>query len=177
MAPVGGLRHEPAPLVLTLEMDGESFAAFDALRRAHYAPERNRVPAHVTLFHHLPAAHLREIKSHLRSVAAAERPIAVAIAGPKAIAHGVAVFLDAPHLHALRERLADEWEPWLEARDQARFRPHVTIRTTESEAEARRTIGSLSAARLPRHMRGIGLHLWRIRDDGTWESVELFRFR
>jgi hypothetical protein len=42
------------PLILTLALDGEAFAFFDGLRRAHFPPERNVVPAHVTLFHALP---------------------------------------------------------------------------------------------------------------------------
>jgi hypothetical protein len=90
--------------------------------------------------------------------------------------NGVAFFLDAPRLMALRERLAGEWEPWLGPEDLAGFRPHVTIQTTTSEAEARRTRESLAAERVPRHMRGMGLHLWRYRD-GPWEHADLFRFR
>lgn len=176
MASAGGVSAGPAPLVLTLEMDGEAFAAFDALRRKHYAPERNLVPAHVTLFHCLPGERAREIKALLRAVAGAEKPIDVDVGEARALARGVAVFLDAPRLHALRERLAAEWWPWLEDRDKAGFRPHVTIQTTESQAEARRTRESLGRGALPRRLRGVGLHLWRYRD-GPWEHVDLFRFR
>ena len=165
-----------APFVLTLEMDGEAFAAFDALRRKFYAPERNLVAAHVTLFHRLPGERAREIKMLLTDVAARERPMEVEVGEAKPIAHGVAIFLNAPRLHALREKLADEWWPWLEDRDRAGFRPHVTIETTESEAEARRTVQSLGRSVLPRRMRAIGLHLWRF-SDGRWESDALFRFR
>ncbi len=177
MASAGDLGGASAPFVLTLEMDGEAFAAFDALRRKHYAPERNLVPAHVTLFHRLPGERAREIKALLRREAAAERSIEVTVGEPRTLQRGVAIFLDSPRLHALRERLAREWWPWLEARDQAGFRPHVTIQTTESEAEARRTKESLGRTALPSHLRGVGLHLWRFRDDGRWEHVELFRFR
>ena len=76
MATGSGVGGEPASLVLTLEMDGESFAALDALRRRYYAPERNLVPAHVTLFHRLPAERSREIKALLeqgRFIAEADR--------------------------------------------------------------------------------------------------------
>ena len=58
---------ERPPFVLTLEMDGESFARFNELRQAHYPPERNLVPAHVTLFHRLPGERGREIKALLRA--------------------------------------------------------------------------------------------------------------
>ncbi len=165
-----------APFVLTLEMDGAAFAAFDALRHRHYAPERNFVPAHVTLFHRLPAERAREVKALLRAVAAGEKQIEVEIGEARTLERGVAIFLKSPRLHALREELAAEWWPWLADQDRAGFRPHVTIQTTESEAEARRTLELLRRESIPRRMRGVGLHLWRYRD-GPWESEALFRFR
>ncbi len=180
MASAGGVNvgtfSRTGPFVLTLEMDGEAFAAFEALRRRHYAPERNLVPAHVTLFHRLPGERSREIKALLRVVASAEKPIEVEVGEARALARGVAVFLDAPRLHSLRERLAAEWWLWLEDRDRAGFRPHITIQTTESDAEARRTRKSLSRSTLPRRLRAVGLHLWRYRD-GPWEHADLFPFR
>ncbi len=180
MASAGGVSSgnspRAGPFVLTLDMDGEAFAAFEALRRKHYAPERNLVQAHVTLFHRLPGERKREIKALLRAVAGEEKPIEVEVGEARALERGVAVFLRSPRLHALRERLAAEWWPWLEDRDKAGFRPHVTIQTTESEAEARRTRESLGRVALPRRLRGVGLHLWRYRD-GPWEHADLFRFR
>src|ERR1700712_5017184 len=43
-----------APLILTLALHGEDQARFDRLRIAHFPPERNLIPAHITMFHHLP---------------------------------------------------------------------------------------------------------------------------
>lgn len=166
---------EPSPFVLTLEMDGEAFAAFEALRRRYYAPERNLVPAHVTLFYRLPGDRAREVKALLANVAAGERPIEVAVGEVKALESGVAIFLRSPSLNSFRERLADEWWPWLDARDRGGFRPHITVQTTESDAEARRTIRSLAAEPIPRRFRGVGLHLWRYLE-GPWKSERLFRF-
>lgn len=170
------LTAAPDGLVLTLEMDGESFAQLDALRREHYPPERNRVPAHVTLFAQLPVAHGREIKALLTQVAAAEEPFDIAIAGVKAMERGVAVALYAPQLHQLREELLDEWWHWLDERELTLFQPHVTIQNNVSEAEAGRTQKSVAAALRLRRIRGVGLHLWRF-VDGHWKSERLFRFR
>ena len=50
-----------APLILTLRFDGEAFARLDDLRRAHFPPERNQIPAHLTLFHALPGEALEEV--------------------------------------------------------------------------------------------------------------------
>ena len=163
------------PFVLTLEMDGEAFAAFEALRRRYYAAERNLVPAHVTLFHSLPGDRAREIRVLLTSIASKERPIEVTVEGARALSRGVAIFLASPRLHALHDTLAAEWEPWLSDQDRAGFRPHVTIQANVSEAEARRSIAEANAALRVRHVRGVGLHLWRYRD-GPWEDAQLFRF-
>ena len=43
--------RDPDPLVVTLEADARSQARFDAARERWFPPERNLVPAHVTLFH------------------------------------------------------------------------------------------------------------------------------
>ena len=169
------LEQSPTSLVLTLEMDGESFAALDELRRRYYAPERNMVPAHITLFHKLPPEHSREIKALLNKLASSQKPIDIASSESKLLDRGVAIFLSSPQLNALRDELEREWSPWLEERDQAGFRPHVTIQTTDSEAEARKTLQAIRAIRLPR-IRGLGLHLWRYRA-GPWEHEQLFRFR
>jgi hypothetical protein len=99
-----------ASLVLTLEMDGEAFAALDALRRRYYAPERNLVPAHVTLFYRLPGERAREIRALLTQVASSQRLIEILPGEVRAIESGVAVFFEF-RLAPLRAALADAWEP------------------------------------------------------------------
>jgi 2'-5' RNA ligase len=176
MAPRGSLGTGDAPFILTLEMDGEAFAALDGLRRRYYAPERNLVPAHITLFYALSGEHGREIKGVLAQIVSAQKPIEIAPGEVKAMENGVAIFPHSPQLAALRQGLAREWWPWLGEQDKAGFRPHVTIQTTLDEAEVFRTRQAIAATfRLPR-IKGVGLHLWRYRD-GPWESERVFRFR
>lgn len=176
MAARGDLGPGSPSFLLTLEMDGEAFAALDALRRRTYAPERNLVPAHVTLFYRLPGERSREIKAFLATVATEQRPIEIPPGEVKVIEGGVAIFLHSPQLAALREELVREWLPWLDAADRRSFRPHVTIQSGVPEAEARRTRQAVAASFRPPRVRGVGLHLWRYRD-GPWESERLFRFR
>ena len=176
MADRSGLTAAAPPFVLTAELDGDSFSRLNDLRRRFYAPERNLVPAHVTLFHQLPGDNAREIKALLMQVTSGQAPIDLAIAEVKTIGTGVAVFLRSPQLSALRDALAAEWWPWLSRQDQAGFRPHVTIQNKVSEAEARRTQREVSATFRMLRARAIGLHLWRYRN-GPWEDVQLFRFR
>jgi 2'-5' RNA ligase len=176
MAPSDGLSAAAAPFVLTAELDGESFARLNELRHRYYAPERNRVPAHITLFHQLPAEHGREVKALLTQVSTGQPVIEIAVAEVKSIGTGVAVFLRSPQLSALRDALAREWWPWLTKQDQGGFRPHVTIQNKVAPAVARETQRAVAATlHLPR-LRGVGLHLWRYRG-GPWEDIRLFRFR
>jgi hypothetical protein len=172
----GGSLAGDEPFILTLEMDGEAFAALDALRRRYYAPERNLVPAHITLFRALPAERGREIRELLAQVASAQKAIEIPPGELKAMENGVAIFLHSPQLGALHGELAREWSPWLGDQHRAGFRPHVTIQTTLEEAEAHRTRRAIAATfRTPR-IKGVGLHIWRYRD-GPWESDRVFRFR
>jgi 2'-5' RNA ligase len=172
----GDLSADSAPFVLTAELDSDSFGRFNDLRRRFYAPERNQVPAHVTLFHHLPRAHSREIRALLKQVAANQPAIELTVAEVKTIGTGVAVFLRSPRLNALRDSLAAEWRPWLTGQDQAGFRPHVTIQNKVGEAEARATQREVAATLSISRLRCVGLHLWRYRN-GPWEDAQLFRFR
>lgn len=165
-----------APFVLTAELDGESFSRFNELRRRFYAPDRNQVPAHVTLFHQLPGQHSREIKALLKQVAAGQPTLDIAVSEVRFIGTGVAIFLRSPRLSALREALAAEWRPWLTRQDEAGFRPHVTIQNKVGAAEARATQRGVAAVLPVAAARAVGLHLWRYRG-GPWEDVQLFRFR
>jgi hypothetical protein len=54
-----------APVIVAAELGATDFAWLDRLRRAHFPPDRNQLPAHLTLFHHLPPSLLAEIDSRL----------------------------------------------------------------------------------------------------------------
>ena len=49
-------------LIVTAELGKQDFAWLDALRRRHYPAERNRVPAHLTLFRTLPPSAEAEVR-------------------------------------------------------------------------------------------------------------------
>jgi 2'-5' RNA ligase len=175
MATGNGLAATP-PFVLTLEMDGGSFARLDALRKQYFPPERNIVPAHITLFHQLPGDRAREIKAMLRDAVAGRPVLDVEVTEVKFLGQGVGLSLRSPQLLSLRENLAAEWWPWLVAQDRAGYRPHVTLQNKVSAAEARKTQQSVAASFRPFTIRGMGLHLWRYLG-GPWEDAGLFRFR
>ncbi|MEA3018316.1 MAG: hypothetical protein QOI38_3038, partial [Sphingomonadales bacterium] len=69
-----------APIVVTALFGPGDDGWLQELRRAHYPPQRNRVPAHLTLFRQLPPSAEGELSRRLASWAAAPPPPAT-IAG------------------------------------------------------------------------------------------------
>ncbi len=133
------------------------------------------MPAHLTLFQQLPGDRGREIKALLSSLSTVTRPLALKVREVKAIGKGVAYFLDAPALMALRDGLADEWEPWLSDQDRAPFWPHVTVQNKVTPKVANALARQLAGQFQPFQVTGTGLNLWRYLG-GPWEMEREFRF-
>ena len=163
------------PFVLTLKLDDRSFAFFDDLRRRHFPPGRNAVPAHLTLFQQLPGGRTREIKALLSSLAARQKPLALTVREVKAIGKGVAYFFDAPALMALREGLAEEWWPSLTDQDRAPYWPHVTVQNKVAPKAANALARQLASQFQAFQVTGTGLILWRYLG-GPWQLERDFRF-
>ena len=89
---------DPRPLILTAVLEPEAQAWFEAARRAHYPVTLNQVPAHVSLFHHLPGSELEAIKRRLKAVCGQVAPPGVVVAQPdsnrsRAVAHHIQRFM------------------------------------------------------------------------------------
>ena len=163
------------PLILTLDLDARLFAGLDALRRQHFPPDRNHIPAHVTLFHHLPGEHEADVVAHLADVCRTQPPVPVSLPGVRSLGKGVAVTVAGPELVALRNRLAGHWAGWLTPQDRQGFRPHVTVQNKVLPAEAKALLAELAAWWVPVHGAGDGLRLWRY-VGGPWEAAGRFPF-
>lgn len=166
---------EPAPLILTLALDASTFAALDGLRRAHFPADRNVVPAHVTLFHHLPGDDADDVAAAVAEVCAATAPFAVRFPRVRSLGRGVAAEVEAPGLVRVRAALAARWADRLAPQDRQPYRPHVTVQNKVAAAEARALFEWLSATWSPLDGRGEGLLLWRYRG-GPWEPAGAFPF-
>lgn len=164
------------PLVLTLLADDNAFDFFDGLRRAHFPPERNFLPAHITLFHHLPGDQEPSIRETLQTVCEQTEVLRLNFPNVRFLGRGVAVAVDCPELVLLRRRLAAVWDGWLGRQDRQTYLPHVTIQNKVEPEEARRLYGRLSAGWEGFAGRGRGLLLWRY-VGGPWELSAEFRFR
>ena len=163
------------PIVVTaLFGDGDN-GWIQELRRLHYPPERNRVPAHLTLFHHLPPSVEAELSRRLASSVASAPPRAE-IAGVMDLGAGTALRIDSEALEDIRAELADAFHGLLTPQDAATWRPHVTVQNKVEPRAARRLQQQLRG-RLERRPLAIkGLAAWRYLG-GPWEPLRTFPFR
>ena len=163
-----------APLIVTLLLDDAAQQRFDRLRAAHFPPDRNRLAAHVTLFHALPGEQLAAVRAELATVAG-RPPFAVAVTGVRFLGRGVALDLAAPELTTLRARLAAAFDPWLTGQDRQWSRPHVTVQNKVEPAVARALHADLAAGFRPGTVTARGLGLWHYRG-GPWDADAEFPF-
>ena len=161
-------------MILSVLLDAPMQERLDALRRAHFPPERNHLDAHVTLFHHLPGAEKDAVAAAVAAVALRPAPM-VDVTGLRSLGRGVAVVLASPELTAIRAGLARTWAPWLTAQDRAKRDLHVTVQNKVSPEAARALLAELSARFVAERTRAVALVLWRYRG-GPWEPMERFAF-
>ena len=162
-------------LIVTAELGAPDLAWLDGLRRAHYPPERNRLPAHLTMFHALPPSSEGELRSRLSRLANAAAPYA-RIDGLMDLGGGVAFRVVSPDLDRIRNELGHDLRGLLSAQDAGGWRPHVTIQNKVSTKEARRLLAELERQfrRRPLAISGLGLHRYL---DGPWERLATYSFR
>lgn len=166
---------ESQPLILTLAFDPESASFFEAERRRHFPPERNQIPAHLTLFHHLPGDQEASIRQYLAALCAVTAPFAMEVSGLRFLGRGVAYGVVSPELEALRARCAAAFADHLIAQDRQGFRPHVTIQNKARPDEARALFNRMEAGFESFEVDAVGLLLWRYLG-GPWERRAFFRF-
>lgn len=164
-----------APLILTLGLDAETQSWLEALRRAHFPPARNLVPAHVTLFHALPGEEEAAIRAALVAECAALPPSRVRVGPARSLGRGVALEIGAPAVERLRTQLAERWRPWLTAQDRQRWRPHATVQNKVSSEAARALHAALSTLLPVREARAEALLLWRY-CGGPWQAMDRIPF-
>ena len=163
------------PLVVTATFGDGDNGWLQELRRTHYPPELNRVPAHLTLFRHLPPSVEGELGRRLAAYAATPAPRAE-IAGIIDLGGGTALRVESEELEDIRYDLALALRGLLTPQDTAPWRPHVTIQNKVEPREARRLQQRLRATLERRPLSIRGLAVWRYLD-GPWEPVKRFTFR
>lgn len=149
--------------ILTAELDGASFGWLDELRRAHFPPERNLLPAHLTLFHRLSPAQ----SGRLCDAALPATPIPMLCDGVRLLGSGVAIEITCPELARLRTALRTAMGDELSRQDSQGWRPHVTIQNKVTATAARSLCDALRAGFAPRAGAICGLLVWEYLN-GPW---------
>lgn len=169
------MKEVKAPLLVTLRMDAQAFAHFEALRQAHFPPDRNKVPAHITLFHQLPEANEASVIEDLQTVATSQQVFTLNILGLWNLGQGVAYRLESNEAQKLRLKMAECWWDWLTPQDKKRrFQPHITVQNKTTAEKARELYDVLAAEFVPHEIKDMGLDLWRYYRH--WEPAGYFGF-
>lgn len=148
---------------------------FDALRRAHYPPDRNMLTAHITLFHHLPPSSLDELGRLIAAIVADPAPPAT-VSDIFSLGSGVAYRIHSPDLLMIRERIAEWFAPLLTPQDEGTPRLHITIQNKVEPREAKALLSELRASFMPHPLviTGLAAHHYR---GGPWELAFERKFR
>ena len=163
------------PIIVTaLFGDGDN-GWLQQLRRAHYPPERNQVPAHLTLFRQLPPSLEAELSDRLAAATAA-RPPKATIANVIDLGEGTAFAVESEALEAIRAGLAEAFHGLLTPQDLSSWRPHITIQNKVPTREARVLQQQLRLNFEPRPLKLRALASWRYLD-GSWEPLKAHSFR
>lgn len=163
------------PLILTLKLDPKTFQFFDHWRQQYFPPERNFLPAHVTLFHALPGERESEIQQVLRELCASTSVMVLTFPALRLLGQGVAAEVNCAELLQLRQHLTHLWQDELSRQDRQGYRPHITVQNKVSPDAARQVYEQLSREWNPFRGYGEGLLLWYYRG-GPWEWVNEFSF-
>ncbi|WP_432561206.1 2'-5' RNA ligase family protein [Kineococcus sp. SYSU DK003] len=162
------------PLIVSAAFDEQSQQSLDALRRRFFPPERNQLPAHLTLFHALPADAPGEVLAAVRAACARPAP-AAGVTGVRSLGRGAALVVDSPGLGQARAAIAGAFAGRLTRQDAQGFRPHVTVQNFVDPALARATVADLSSGFAPWPLALLGLAVHRYAG-GPWELVEVVPF-
>lgn len=127
--------------ILAAQLDAESFAWLDALRRAHFPPERNVLSAHLTMFHRLSPSQVEL----LQSVRLPAAPISLQFDGVMFLGFGNAIRVMSPGLEQLRADVKAAMGDGLSRQDDQRWTPHVTIQNKAAAADARALHAALTS--------------------------------
>jgi len=163
------------PIIVTALMGSGDFAWLDRQRRAYYPPDRNILPAHLTLFRHLPPSALEEVITLIRRLCAMPPPEA-SLAAILLLERGVAYQVESAALMEIWSELADALSGLLMPQDRACPRLHVTVQNKVTPMEAKALAGRLRAGFRLRPLAITGLAAWRY-CNGPWELAAKASFR
>ena len=157
--------------ILTAELDEDSFAWLDALRRQHFPPARNVLSAHLTMFHRLSASQV----DTLRRVAVPSAPIGLSFDSLRFLGSGVAFNVRSAELERLRHDIAQSVGDGLSRQDSQKWMPHVTVQNKVQADIAKGLFAALDETFVHRNGCATGLVVWEYLG-GPWKLERRISF-
>jgi len=161
------------PLILTLRLDNVSQAYFNDLRIQHFPAAINYIPAHVSLFHHLPSDD-QTIQTALKEMAA-HQCLTLEVTNVRNIGNGTAFIITSPELQMMHKQMQLIFAEHLIPQDRQKLWPHITIQNKVSALQAKQTTDALKEDFKPFIITGIGITAWFYLN-GPWQKKEDFMF-
>lgn len=165
--------------VLTLATSPELSLKMQEVKGKYFPNHRDKVGAHVTLFHALPSSHLAAVETRLQELTSRLSPIKARTGEVIRMKKGAAVALSKAadlEIKKVHEGLKQEWYAWLSEQDKASFRGHWTIvNNVDNGYVVERAVQELErweGAEGTMH----GVVLWKFREDGTLGFWRRFEF-
>lgn len=158
---------QSSTLIVTAAFHEPWQSRFEELRRVHYPAAINRVPAHVSLFHKLPADILGDLVEAIGGLAATVSPLARAD-GVRNLGRGVALRIAAPGLSRMRSELAGLHAALLTPQDRQPYEPHLTVQNKVEPSVAAELAASLRTTIWPEPLLLATVKIWHYQSDGTW---------
>lgn len=169
------LPEDSRPLIVTARLDRVSQTYFNGLREQHFPPERNYLPAHLTMFHALPGDAIENVSVLLTHLAESTPSPHATVSGLRSLGNGVAFTICSPGLERIRREIAAAFEGKLTRQDSQRWSPHITVQNKVSRESAAGLMAKLQGTVQPWTVSVEALDLWRY-DGGPWEIVRGFPF-
>ena len=164
------------PMIVTAWIKPSDLKLINNLRESLFPADKNYLPAHLTLFHHIPFTVRQEFIGFCQREMAGIKTFPVRVQPPFNLGHGVAYRVESQTLSNLRARLRESFADHLTAQDDRAWkRPHITVQNKVDPATARHTLTRLQNLDLPDDLRILGLEFNRY-DGGPWTLLAQMRF-
>ncbi|KAF2137591.1 uncharacterized protein K452DRAFT_198146, partial [Aplosporella prunicola CBS 121167] len=163
--------------VLTLSTSPSLSEPLDALRKKYFPARLNFTPAHLTMFHALPASELPSITAKIEELCAATQPFTMRTGAPFRLRRGVGIGVaeGAAEAKKVHYELQSAWKGFLSEQDRQKWHLHWTVQNKVTEErkvwetfeEVEGFEGAEGEAR--------GCTLWRY-EGGNWGFERDFEF-
>lgn len=162
------------PLLIAAQLPPDILDWADRLRRAHFPPERNRLKAHVTLFHGLPPSVGPELRQLLGELSRHSAPQA-RISGLMKLARGTAIAIESSEMVDLHGIIQDRMHGLTTPQDAQPLRLHITIQNKVSPGEAKALQDRLGPVLEHRAFQFRGFELFAY-EQGFWRPLKVYPF-